>query len=317
MRVTNTVLSVASTSSSSPIDIPTTILPTTTVALDESDFTSEYIDTSSKVAVQSAWELLNDRPRHRMNWTGSVDSCIAGTTDRLFQEDILYRVQWFRAMAGVSPRVTLNQESSRLAQEAALVMAAAGDLSHEPDSDWPCYTQDAHEGASQSNLYLGEFGVPTIDGYIEDSGEDNYAVGHRRWILDPTLLSLGTGDTRNSNALFLTGSDRQESTQVREDDGYVMWPPRGHVPRDTIFPRWSVSHRQADFSEAEVKIEHEGRVKVINNPHSDSDGYGGFNSLVFNWIRPAKGTGAATITVSGIELDGTMRTMEYEVSPFG
>ena len=251
-----------------------------------------------------------------MNWTGSVQSCRAGKTDNLFKEDILYRVQWFRAMAGVDPKIALNEESNRLAQEAALVMAAAGDLSHEPDSSWPCYSQAAYDGASQSNLFLGLFGVPSIDGYIEDPGEDNYEVGHRRWILDPTLSSIGTGDTRNSNALFLTSSETEEQVVTREENGYVMWPPRGYVPRSQIYERWSISHQSADFSRAVVTVTQNGRTRIINDPHSDSEGYGSMNSLVFNWPHPAKGSGPINVTVKNIKLDRVFTTLRYEVRPF-
>ena len=265
----------------------------------------------------AAWKAINDRPRTKMKWTGSTGSCDPGTTTQGFKEDVLARVRWFRAMAGVDTNISLNLESSRLAQEAALVMKANNDLSHEPTSSWDCFTDDAYEGASHSNLSLGDYGVASIDGYIEDWGSDNLPVGHRRWILDPTLAEIGTGDTNYSNALFVISDNTRDNFTTREPDGFVMWPPRGYVPRATIFPRWSISHPKADFSQSKVKIEFQGRTKTFNDPYSDSDGYGNLNTLVFEWIRPSKGTGAVIITVSGIELDETMRTVTYEVRPFG
>ena len=297
--------------STGPIASSTTAIPPPT------DFSTSFIDTSDENAARSAWKLVNSRPRHRMNWTGSVRACRAGKTDNLFKEDVLYRVQWFRAMAGVNPVISLNDESNRLAQEAALVMAAAGDLSHEPDSSWPCYSQDAYDGASHSNLSLGDFGVQSIDGYIEDPGSDNYPVGHRRWILDPTLLTIGTGDTRNTNALFVISSDTRKDAQTREEDGYVMWPPRGYVPRSQIYERWSISHQTADFSSAVVAVSQNGRTQVFENPYSDTAGYGRMNSLVFRWPRPSKGSGPIKVTISNIEKDGLFTSFEYEVRAFG
>lgn len=276
-----------------------------------------FIDTSNAEQTLAAWKAINDRPRHKMKWTGSTSHCDAGTTTQEFKEDVLERVKWFRAMAGVDSNITLNLASSRLAQEAALVMKANNDLSHEPPDYWDCFSSDAYEGASHSNLFLGVFGVPSIDGYIEDPGADNFIVGHRRWILDPTLSEIGTGDTNYSNALFVINDNTREDFTTREPDGFVMWPPRGFVPRDTIFPRWSISHPAANFSNATVKIEYRGHTKVINNPYSDNDSYGNLHTLVFNWIRPTKGTGSAVVTVSGIEVYGTRRTVTYEVRPFG
>ena len=299
---------------------------TTTAAPDNRDSTTTstspaqdpgFIDTLNRLETFAAWKEINDRPRTKMKWTGSTAGCDPGTTSQGFKEDVLARVKWFRAMAGVDTNISLNLESSRLAQEAALVMKANNDLSHEPTSAWDCFTDEAYEGASHSNLFLGVFGVPSIDGYIEDPGADNLPVGHRRWILDPTLAEIGTGDTNNSNALFVINENTRENYTTREPDGFVMWPPRGYVPRATIFPRWSISHPKADFSQAKVKIEFQGRTKTFNDPYSDSDGYGNLNTLVFEWTRPSKGTGSAVITVSGIELDGTIRTVTYEVRPFG
>ena len=303
----------SSSANSATTSVATTNAPATTLA----PYDPGFIDTSNKEQAFAAWKTINDRPRTKMKWTGSTSNCDPGTTTQGFKEDVLARVKWFRAMAGVDANITLNLESSRLAQEAALVMKANNDLSHEPNEGWDCYTDAAYEGANHSNLFLGVFGVPSIDGYIEDPGADNYRVGHRRWILDPTLAEIGTGDTNNSNALFVINDNTRENFTTREPDGFVMWPPRGYVPRATIFPRWSISHPQADFTQSKVKIEFQGRTKVINNPYSDTDTYGNLHTLVFNWIRPSKGTGSAVITVSGIELNGTMRTVTYEVKPFG
>ena len=298
-----------------PVPGDTTVGETTSPG--NKDFTSEFIDTDDLAAVKRAWTQAQERPRHRMDWTGSTSSCRAGDTSMEFKLDVLTRVQWFRAMAGVSPAIRLNLETSRLAQEAALVMAAAGDLSHEPDGSWPCYSEDSYTGASHSNLFLGVFGVDAIDGYIEDPGSDNIEVGHRRWILDPTLSSIGTGDTRRSNALFVINDEINEDAPVREPDGFVMWPPRGHVPRAQIYERWSVSHASADFSGATVTVFHDGRTRIYHEPHTDSEGYGGLNTLVFEWRRPSRGAGPVRVRVDGIELGGARLTLRYEVKPFG
>lgn len=309
----------------------TTVVPTTTTtsvpspgegvtsstAVAPVDSLPPFLDTSDKAAVEAAWASARNRPRHRMNWTGSVSSCRAGTTAEAFKVDVLTRVNWFRAMAGVPAQVDLDAESSRLAQEAALVMAAAGDLSHDPDSSWPCYSTDALIGAGHSNLFLGVFGVDSIDGYIEDPGEDNLPVGHRRWILDPTLTKIGTGDTRNSNALFVIHDEFDADAPTREPDGFVMWPPRGYVPRSQIYARWSVSHRSADFSSATVEVTHAGHTRVYREPYNDSEGYGQMNTLVFEWRRPARGSGPVRIRVRNIELDGVFVALDYVVMPFG
>lgn len=276
-----------------------------------------FIDTSHQESTLAAWKAINELPDHKIQWTGSGSRCDSGTTNDDFKENILARVKWFRAMAGVDTNIVLNPESSRLAQEAALVMMANDDLSHDPDASWECFTEDAFEGAQHSNLSLGDYGVEAVDGYIEDEGENNYSVGHRRWLLDPQLTEIGTGDTTNTNAIWVVNDTQREAFTTREPEGYVMWPPRGYVPRATIFPRWSVSHYKANFSNARVEIQFQNKKIVIDDPYSDTENTGNLRTLVFEWIRPSKGTGPVIITVSGIELEGTMRTLQYEVTPFG
>lgn len=308
---------IAPTDSQQGSPATTVIQETTTTSTTIPKADPGFIDTQNWEETSTAWKEINSRPQNKMIWTGNTNDCDAGTTSHEFKEDVLARVKWFRAMAGVDSNITLNSESSRLAQEAALVMKANNDLSHEPSESWNCFSNDAFEGASRSNLSLGDYGVVSIDGYIEDYGPDNFPVGHRRWIFNPGLTEIGTGDTNYSNALFVVNSNDRDSFTTREEDGFVMWPPRGFVPRATIFPRWSISHTTANFSNATVKIEFNGRIKVIDDPYSDSESIGNLHTLVFEWIRPSKGTGPVKITISNIEIDGIQRSFMYEVRPFG
>lgn len=294
--------------------VPSSVAEPTTSTIPPLD--PGFIDTSNRDSTLAAWKAINGRPDHKIQWTGSASRCDPGTTNQDFKENVLARVKWFRAMAGVDTNIVLNPESNRLAQEAALVMLANNELSHEPNSSWECFTEDAYEGAQHSNLFLGVVGVESVDGYIEDYGEENYAVGHRRWLLDPQLTEMGTGDTTNSNAIWVINDTQREAFTTREPEGFVMWPPRGYVPRATIFPRWSVSHKKANFSNARVEIQFQNKKIVIDDPYSDTENTGNLRTLVFEWIRPSKGTGTVTITVTGIELEGTMRTLQYEVKPF-
>ena len=77
------------------------------------------------------------------------------------------------------------------------MMLAEGRLSHEPDSSWACYSSTGRSYAG-SNLGLGTRvgGIAGIDGYMQDPGEPNAEVGHRRWILYPQTLEMGTGNVR-------------------------------------------------------------------------------------------------------------------------
>jgi uncharacterized protein YkwD len=311
-KVTNQT--VPSTTTTSPP--PSSLAPTTTTTSPTVDYTIDFIDTSNLEEVRFAWNSLRRRPTNKLQWSGSVAKCVPGTTSDAFKDDVLHRTQWFRAMAGVNPQIFLDSALSSFAQAAALVMHANNDLSHYPTSAWECFSEDAYEGASNSNLYLGRNGEKSIIGYIEDSGSDNLPVGHRRWILSPFLQRIGTGDTPNTNALFVADDvDSASTPRVREPDGFVMWPPRGYVPRQMIFTRWSVSHPTANFDDAIVRIQHSGKTRYFTKPYVGDEPYGRLNSLTFEWKRPDSKS-PVDIEVSNISIDGVFTVLKYTVLPF-
>jgi hypothetical protein len=69
---------------------------------------------------------------------------------------------------------------------------------------------------------------------------------------------MGTGDIppdndhMGANALLVWGPRSRERPQTR--DGFVAWPPPGYVPYPVVYPRWSFSYPDADFSQATVSM---------------------------------------------------------------
>lgn len=300
-------------------DSPKTVDPTSSAILPwattDDGYAAGVIDTDNESSVRAAWESTLANGKKPIEWSGSTGRCLAGTTSGQFKLAVLDRVQWYRAMAGVDPRIRLDESSNRYAQAAALVMAANYDLSHEPDGSWQCFSTEAYEGASHSNLHLGYFGPKAIDSYMEDDGSDNQEVGHRRWILDPTLLTIGTGDTTSSNALWVINESERPNPLVRESSGFVMWPPRGFVPRSAIHERWSVSHPTADFVSATVEISAGGRAYEITEVLTSGATIGSSNAIIFEWRRPPSGTKEVTVVIRNIEVAGSMRDLSYVVKP--
>lgn len=225
-----------------------------------------WIDTDDRAAVAGAYAATFGSREPTLSWTGHHDGCDAGTSDPSFRSATIDRVNFYRAMAGVSATVTEDAELSAKAQEAAIMMSAEGRLSHEPGPAYACYNPTGAEAAANSNLYLGRNGPTAIDGYIEDPGEDNADVGHRNTILHPPTRRMGVGDVDRSelgysanalwvfdNRVFDEGVAGHQSP-MREADRFVAWPPRGYVPAPLIHPRWSFTLAGADVSAAEVKM---------------------------------------------------------------
>ena len=288
------------------------------------------IDTWDRDAVADAYTAEFDRIEPDPGFTGNVEDCVAGTTNQRFRTSVIERVNWYREMAGLHP-VTENQESSRLAQHAALMISAQGDLSHYPDTDWACYTVEGSQGAGSSNLSLGVSGLASIDGYVQDPGPNNIHVGHRQWILYPKLTTMGTGDIPHgsqrdwpANALYVTNVDWSLPGEVREERGFVAWPSPGFVPPEVNWTRWSFSLEGADFSAASVEVvDDAGTVEaaVINRDRFVTEAIvwamdGAADSYLL--ATGSNGDHCYTVTVVGVRIDSTVQApYEYAVCVLG
>ena len=219
------------------------------------------VDSWDRATVVAAYTEEFSRAEPEMLFTGSVSSCTAGSTNPEYRESVIQRVNWYRVMAGLRP-VSEHAEYSRSNQQAAVMMSSNGTLSHYPDESWSCHTDDGQISAGTSALALGIAGVGAIDAYMADFGDSNLEVGHRRTILYPQTKLVGTGDVPGgggflpANTLQVFDSEVWSARpEVREDRGFVAWPPSGYVPAETVWTRWSFSLPESDFSTANVAVE--------------------------------------------------------------
>ncbi|MGZ5971672.1 MAG: CAP domain-containing protein [Polyangiales bacterium] len=278
------------------------------------------VDTSDRAAVRSFF-LDHYASSVPSLWNGSVDAKQPGTTSPLFKAAVIDRVNWFRAMAGVPGDIVINEAASQKAQAAALMMSAQDDLSHDPPSTWADWTPEGAEGAHNSNLTLGVNGPEAITNYIRDDGENNGPTGHRRWILYPFSRAMGTGDVeaagkhRAANALW--PNVESEARKVRPIDSFVAWPPKGYVPYSVVFPRWSFSYPDADFSQTTVTVLRDGSPLQIGAV--DRASKYGENTIVFspktNFDKP-KSDVTFTIALHDVRIGGKPRDFAYTVTMF-
>ena len=278
-----------------------------------------WIDTWDREAVLESSRDEFGRRQPSAEFTGSVRDCEPGTTSQAFRDSVFRRVNWYRSMAGLEP-VTENPDRTREAQAAALIVAAQGDGSHSPPSHWRCWTSDGYEGASRSNLSLGRYGLRAVDSYMRDHGSNNTQVGHRMSILEPWAGHVSTGDVpagRRANALSMAYTPIEgNEPQLREERGFVAWPPPGYVPARAVWGRWSFSlagsswsvnpEHAAYFSSATVTMfDHTGQIptRII----AASMGRivwavaGDTNSVVHP--QPRSADRCYTVTIRGVWLD--------------
>lgn len=257
-----------------------------------------------------------------INWTGNHDTCNAGNTAQEYKNAIMRRINYFRAMAGIPANIHSSELYNTKAQAAALMMAVNNKLDHYPTTDWTCYSANGAEAASNSNLYLGVFGPDAVDGYIRDPGAGNYSVGHRRWLLYPQTEEMGTGDVPRlgaispSNALWVM-DDNYWNPRPETRDYYVAWPPPGYVPYQVVYPRWSFSYPNADFSKATVNMTSTGISLPIT---LEPLGSGPESTLVWlslnsynDWPVPDIDT-TYTVTIDNVSIDGLTKRFVYNVT---
>lgn len=272
-------------------------------------------------------------PGAAIGWTGDLQTGVPGTTTAAFKDRVLLRINFYRALAGVPADVTFDSEYNRLAQTAAIMMAANGQLSHTPPPDWKLYTAEGAATAGKSNLALGAYGVEAIDLYMEDPGSNNGPVGHRRWILHPQLPVMGTGDvpvvsslrTAGANALVVISGVNSRLTRVARD-GFVAWPYPGYIPKTLVPTRFSFTQPSADFANAVVTATQGGvALQVVVEARNDS--YGEGRSIVFNLKKGTAVVNASTLTTADLEkpisikianmlVGSAAREVAYDVIPF-
>lgn len=265
-----------------------------------------------------------------IRWTGGdVESCLAGTTDPAFRDLVALRINYYRAMAGVPGGIAFDEGNNAKDQEAALMMSANNNLSHDPPETWACYSADGDEAAGRSNLALGNAGPDAVDAYMQDYGSGNSAVGHRRWLLYPQTEWMGTGDVPatsghwSANALWVFDGN-YGGTRPAVRDGFVAWPPRGYVPYPVVYARWSFGYPKADFAAAAVSVTSNG-VPVAVTLETVATGYGE-NTLVWypkgmapsspvNWPRPATDA-EFVVQIGGVKVGGVSTNFSYTVTVF-
>jgi uncharacterized protein YkwD len=256
-------------------------------------------------------------------WTGTQSPCSAGQESTASRDATLRTINAMRRLVQLDP-VQFDSGANTRARKAALIMTANDTLTHSPSSSMTCWSSDGQKAAGQSNLALGATGARAIDAYMVEPGIHNTAVGHRRWILNPTTTVMASGSTSDANALTVFGlgtSGRRARPQ------FIEWPARGWFPSQ-LEPdgRWSLSasNRYVSFSRASVSVrplDDQGRlgsalpVKVV----SRSDvGYGP-NTVVFEVDRLAVPQGwnvkKYRVAVSGIS-GGSTSSYSYTVRLF-
>ena len=177
--------------------------------------------------------------------SSKIDDCsVHGAVRQGSKRDTVERINFVRYLAGLKP-VSYESKYDEAQQALAHVYYKNQAIDHDI-TGMTCSSEASIDAAQKSNIHInGYFIQPaeTVDYYMFDKGSDNANVGHRRWILSPTLkkITIGaygsTGQTyKSAHALRVMDDDLHGNTC---DVPYIAWPAPGPFPRHLIPERWS------------------------------------------------------------------------------
>ncbi len=189
--------------------------------------------------------------------------------------DALNMLNQIRYIAGLSHNVTLEGEYTELAQAGAMLDAVDGVLSHFPanpgDMSEELYKLGS-TGASSSNLgwNYGTLSGVIKSGWLNDSDYSNKdRVGHRRWLLNPSMGKTGFGQAGDYTAMYCfdqTGTPR----------GTVSAWPAQNTPVNLVFGNnyaWSYSSGNLEEGDIHVTLSKESTGETWNFDKNHADGY--------------------------------------------
>lgn len=249
-----------------------------------------------------------------MPWTGDEPSCEPGAVPQSTKDKILARLAYYRIAAGLNNTIVENPDKSNKAQHAALMMHANGELDHFPPNTWKCYTADGEDGAGNSLLTISK-NAEAIDSYVQDYGSANGPVGHRRWLLWPRLQEIGIGNSSVTNAIWVLGNPGTPPSDAPE---FVAWPPEGYVPNTVVYPRWSFSIKDADFTSAQISMtDQSGNSIALTIEALDNQ----FGDRTIVWIPNDINLNASqdvlySVNIKNVGIEGALVDFEYQVIVF-
>lgn len=236
-----------------------------------------------------------------------------------------------RYIAGIQDNVELSDEYSQLAQAGSLANYINKKLSHSPQKpegmDNAMY-ELATRGAGSSNIAWASWdncslNYTIVSSWMEDGDSSNIdRVGHRRWIINPSMGKTGFGAVSGKNGTYSSVYSFDRSNTSATEYG-VMWPAQ-NMPVSYFgeeFP-WSVSMGYiVDKNSINISLTRKNDGKTWNFSNSSSDGefyvnndnYGQKGCIIF---RPDSKIKYNAGDIFKVEINGLGTPVSYTVSFF-
>ncbi len=294
------------------------------VPANAANYTKNDINTKDRATVSKAYTNSYVKAlKTPVKWTGRVSGCKAGVTSAAHISQTASVINFYRGLNGLE-KVYTTAAYNKEAQNAALIMHAKGSLSHYPSKSWKCYTASGKKGANTGNLFGGKGfslnnSAVSVNAYMTDYGSGNEVVGHRRWIMNPKVKTIGVGTTSSFNSIKVIGTTNHSRYA---NPAWVNFPNANFSPAQ-LEPqgRWSITKPHADFAKAKIKVYDVTAKKWLNvKKHPIANGYAAFQvSNVSTDVKKVIGKSTVRsykVYVSNVKVKSKVISYSYQVKFF-
>ena len=225
-----------------------------------------------------------------------------------------------RFAAGLTYDIGLTDKYNQLAQDASLLCQVNNKLAHtnQPkpkNMDKKLYNSGA-KGCAESNLGMGHNNLlDSLKGWVSDQDSGNFdRMGHRRWVLNPTMKNTGLGLVKNYSAMYSFDCEAEENNVKN-----VAWPCQ-HMPIEFFgdnYP-WTLTTNENLDKKVTVTITNKKTKQetkfnnYINNKFLvNNDGYGQTGCVIFRpYFKYSEGDSFR------VDVNCTKFSVSYDVSFF-
>lgn len=159
-----------------------------------------------------------------------------GKLDPAFIEDGVNMANFVRYLADLPDDLETDPVLNNQAQYGAVLLAANKSLSHQPqkpDDMSKNFYDIGLNTCKRSNIASGIYSLSdAVIGYMMDFGDANLEnVGHRRWILNPQMKTIGFGYCEGYSTMKVLNEDRRGKI----DYDYITYPTEGYFPSQLFY----------------------------------------------------------------------------------
>ncbi|EAY18828.1 hypothetical protein TVAG_294790 [Trichomonas vaginalis G3] len=193
-------------------------------------------------------------------------SCTQLTYDKETDDNrALTELNYMRWLVGFDTKTVITNEYDDHLIQCAINNVANENLEHYIGGNDNCYTNKAASGCATSSLSAyrgrGYNAAIALQHFIEDSGEGNEDVIHRKWVLFSGLKKTAFGGAYNSKAPKYSTTIAMKTLfrpyEMGEKLLFTAYPPPGYFPAQFVYNRfsfWAPNIPDRSFINISVKI---------------------------------------------------------------